>query len=291
MISIIIRTLNESKHLGELLVKIKRQKFAGTTETIVVDSGSTDATLRIANDYGCRIVHIKKEDFSFGRSLNVGCLEASGDTLVFVSGHCLPAGENWLQRLVAPILSGEADYTYGGQRAGTESKLSEKMLLQKYFPEKGGPSQGEFFCNNANAALASNIWNEYRFDESLTGLEDLDLAKRLVAGGGTVTYVASAPVFHLHDESWNQVRWRYEREALALQAIMPEVHVGGLSALLYFLRALAHDLANAAKNKMFFSKFWEVVFFRTMQYWGVYMGNKKHRKASATLRKNYFYPK
>ena len=43
------------------------------------------------------------------------------------------------------------------------------------------------------------------------------LAKQLVADGGKVAYVASAPVYHIHNESWKQVKTRYEREAYALQ--------------------------------------------------------------------------
>ena len=63
----------------------------------------------------------------------------------------------------------------------------------------------------------------YQFDEELTGLEDMHLAKRLVAAGGLVGYVAEACVFHLHLERWTQIQRRFEREALALQQICPEV--------------------------------------------------------------------
>ena len=50
-ISIIIRTYNEEKYLPYLLNSIRTQSFYDQTETIVVDSGSTDSTLAIANDY------------------------------------------------------------------------------------------------------------------------------------------------------------------------------------------------------------------------------------------------
>jgi len=47
-VSIVIRTLNESKYLGSLLDAIQNQTYKNV-ELIVVDSGSTDSTLSIAS--------------------------------------------------------------------------------------------------------------------------------------------------------------------------------------------------------------------------------------------------
>ena len=62
--SVIIRTLNESRYLRELLQAISDQETEGLShEVIIVDSGSTDETLKIANEYGCQITYIKKKIF------------------------------------------------------------------------------------------------------------------------------------------------------------------------------------------------------------------------------------
>ena len=91
LISIIIRTYNEERYLRELLETIKVQELPySETEIIIVDSGSTDRTLPIAESFDCKITHISKKDFTFGRSLNHGCEIARGDILVFISGHCIP---------------------------------------------------------------------------------------------------------------------------------------------------------------------------------------------------------
>ena len=73
--SIIIRTLNEEIYLDQLIKKIKRQNLNSKLkyEIILVDSGSTDNTLKIAERQKINIIKIKKEEFSFGRSLNYGC--------------------------------------------------------------------------------------------------------------------------------------------------------------------------------------------------------------------------
>ena len=78
-VSIIVRTLNEAKFLPECLQKIGEQKYGGPVEVVVVDSGSTDDTVKIAANFNVKIVHISKSEFTFGRSLNVGCEASSGE--------------------------------------------------------------------------------------------------------------------------------------------------------------------------------------------------------------------
>src|SRR5690606_39690999 len=102
-VSIVIRTYNEQKHLGALLERIEQQQRDGfEIETVIVDSGSTDDTVQIANRYPTRIIPIKKEEFSFGRSLNIGCAAATGDIMVFVSVHCVPTGPRGIADLISP---------------------------------------------------------------------------------------------------------------------------------------------------------------------------------------------
>ena len=290
--SIIIRTYNEAKHLPELLQKIDTQKQSDIEhEIVVVDSGSTDETLVVARQFNARIVHIKKEEFTFGRSLNYGCEAAAGDYLVFVSGHCIPEKEDWLEQLVVPLQDDEIAYTYGRQIGKGESRFSECQLFKKYFPEVSSIPQKGFFCNNANAALKKEIWKQYPFDEALTGLEDMDLGRRLNNAGLLLAYVADAPVYHLHDESWHKVRMRFQREAIALRHIMPEVYVRPTDFLRFYVSALLMDAGAALKGRMFWSRIGEIALFRLMQYWGSYRGNHEHRKLSERLREEYFYPK
>lgn len=291
MISIVLRVLNEEKHLDELLRGIHAQQVDIPLEVVIVDSGSTDRTLEIARAHNCRIETIRKEDFTFGRSLNVGCRAARGDWLVFVSGHCIPADAHWLSRLVAPLVAGEAAYSYGRQVGGEGTKFSERQLFAKYFPADEALAQGGFFCNNANAALAKQVWEQFRFDEELTGLEDMELAKRLVGSGRKVAYVPTSTVLHLHDETWRQVKRRYEREAFALRKIMPEIHVDLIDVFRYLVSSVWYDLKAAPQWSSRFSLLFEIGAFRAMQYWGTFRGNQSHRELSRKLKEKYFYPK
>ncbi|WP_430416770.1 glycosyltransferase family 2 protein [Parasphingorhabdus sp.] len=292
-ISVVIRTLNEAKWLPELLAAVQAQNLREfTSEVVLVDSGSTDGTLDIAKSFGCEIVTISKADFTFGRSLNVGCDAATGRFLVFISGHCVPVGSDWLYNLCKPLDEGTCVYSYGRQieREGY-SKYSEKQLFLKYFPENSRMPQADFFCNNANSALSKIFWSQYKFDEEVTGLEDMVLAKQLWQDGEKIGYVADAVVEHIHEETWGQVKRRYEREAIALQGIMPEVHVNIGDFLRYTLSGILFDCAAALQERRFWRSALEITMFRTMQYWGTYRGNNEHRKLSRKAKERYFYPR
>ena len=237
-VSIIIRTLNEARYLPELLSGIENQKSEFSFEIILIDSGSTDETLTIASNYNCRVLHISRDDFSFGRSLNRACEAAHGEFLIIVSGHCIPHDQNWMQHLVEPLSLGHADYTYGRQIGGIDTYWSEQQIFSKYFPALNQIPQTGFYCNNANSALKKQIWSQYLFDEELTGLEDMHLAKRMILDSFTIGYVATSCVYHLHHESWSAVQKRFERESLALKSICPEVIMRRSDAFRYFILAV-----------------------------------------------------
>ena len=289
--SVVIRTFNEERYLDRLLTGVEQQKSDRfDIEIVVVDSGSTDNTLSIALSHNCRITHIKQEDFTFGRSLNRGCEFATGDFLVFVSGHCFPVESDWIHELVTPLADGVCEYSYGRQLGAETTKYSEFQHFSKHFPKYSMLPQEGYFCNNANAAITREAWARHQFDEELTGLEDMYLAKKIVSEGRSIGYVASAPVYHIHDESWFQVRNRYEREAYALHKIMPEMQFTIRDFFRYFLASLLTDASAALSDKVFLKKFSEIFMFRLMFYWGTYKGHHEIRKLSAEMKRRYFYP-
>ena len=292
LVSVVIRTLNEAKHLPALLGAIAQQDLAGHgCEVVLVDSGSTDGTLQIAEQHGSRIVHIRKEEFSFGRSLNLGCQAAKGAALVFVSGHCIPFDKHWIARLVAPLGQDRVVYSYGGQVGDISTHFSERQIFAKYFPGQSKVPQDGFYCNNANSALLRSEWEQARFDEDITGLEDMFLAKQLVARGRRLAYVADAKVYHLHNETWRQVKRRFEREAIALQRIMPEVHLGPLDVVRYAASAILLDCGVALQERGLVKHFAGIVTYRACQFWGAFKGNHVHRRLSRAAKDRYYFPR
>lgn len=288
-ITVVIRAFNEEKHIGRLLTGIRRQTTQ-PQEIILVDSGSTDATLEIASRFGATIFTIPPERFSFGRSLNLGCEAATSDVIAIVSAHVFPVVDSWLERLTAPLSDPSVALAYGRQLGDASSRFSESQLLQRWFPDHSEANQSTPFCNNANAAIQRNVWEELRYDESLTGLEDMDWARRAQAKGYSISYIAEAPVVHVHEESVTQIFNRYRREAIAYKTIFGNKGIGRLETLLLAIRNIGSDYWNAMRRRAFARNLVGIPAFRTAQFWGTYRGFAQRGAVPADLKQRFYYP-
>lgn len=288
-VSLIIRCYNEAKHIGRLLVGIERQGFRDV-EIIIVDSGSTDATLDIAAHFPVKILHIPSERFSFGRSLNMGCAAATGDILVIASAHVYPTHADWLERLVTPFDDPNVAIVYGGQRGDERTRYSEHRLFESWFPDRPDPDQQHPFCNNANAAVRRAFWQERPYDEVLTGLEDLEWAAHMRRQGRRIVYDPAACIIHVHEETPERVLKRYQREAIALRSIMPELRFGFGDFLRLLTANIASDLWNALREGRLPGVAWEILWFRFMQFRGTWRGHRLQGDVPQALKRTFFYP-
>jgi len=289
--SIIIRAHNEERHIGRLLDGIKRQQTNGIAiETIVVDSGSTDSTVAIASMMGARICSITKAEFTFGHALNVGCQAASGDFLLFASAHVYPFYKDWIEKMLLPFMDGKVGLVYGRQIGNEITRFSEHEVFAKWFPEISNYNQVTPFCNNANCAIRRSLWVGQPFNEILTGLEDLDWANKLLAKGHKIAYEADAVIVHVHEETPKRIRSRYEREAMALKAILPNVHFSRIDFIKLFTSNTISDLFHALQQGVLLKEFRGILVFRFMQFWGTYLGHQYKGRLTSELKNRFYYP-
>ena len=290
MISIVIRAYNEERHIGRLLEGIAQQNL-GETEIILVDSGSTDATLEIARRYALRVVHIQPDEFTFGRSLNRGIAASQGEIIVIASAHVYPVYPDWLERLLAPFSDPQVALAYGKQRGNATAKFSEGQIFARWYPESSDLQQAHPFCNNANAAIRRSLWQLHPYDESLSGLEDLDWAHWAVGEGYRLAYVAEAEVIHVHNETPRAVYNRYRREAMAFKRIFPQEHFGLRDFLRLSLSNIFSDMWHAARQGVLFRSLGSIFWFRLMQFWGTYQGYRHLGPLTWQLRQTFYYPR
>ena len=248
--SIIIRAFNEERWLPDVFAALDTQRYRDF-EVLLVDSGSVDRTRDIAAANGARILRLRSEDFTFGHSLNVGIQAARGAFMAIVSAHAIPADENWLENLVAPLRRDDTAMVYGGQRGHEISKFSESRDFERLFPAVPYEVDPESpFANNANSAVKRSLWEQHPFDEGLPGLEDIEWAKHWMKNGLKVLYEPAACIIHVHTESWPQVRRRYHREGMAARWVGIRIlrHIPG--EIWRELRWCGHDLwlASSAGN-------------------------------------------
>lgn len=289
--SIVIRCYNEADHIVKLLHGLSEQEL-DDFEIVLVDSGSTDGTLEIAEEFGVdKITHIAPENFSFGRALNRGCSASEGDFCVIASAHVYPKRTDWLDCLLEMFdENGDVALVYGKQRGNEVTTFSENQIFKQWFPDHDIERQDHPFCNNANAAIRREIWEDYPYNERLTGLEDVDWAKRVQEAGYEVAYSADAEIIHVHDETAKQIFNRYRREAYAHKQIMPDLRFSFFDFLRLSTKNILADYRAAIASRDFASHLFEIPKFRFLQFLGTYRGFAREGPISRKLYQRFYYP-
>ena len=286
--SIVIRAYNEEKHIGRLLEGIAQQTIKDV-EVILVDSGSTDATVQVAEKYGAKIVHIPSAEFTFGRSLNYGVRAATRELVVIASAHVYPVYPDWIEGLLRPFEDGQVALAYGKQRGYDGSKYSEHQIFHQWYPDESKPDQPTSFCNNANAAIRKSLWEKSNYDETLTGLEDLAWGKWAKEHGYKIAYIAEAEIVHIHNENPRGVYNRYRREAMALRKIYPEANFNLYDFFRLMITNIFSDLWHAALEGVLWKSLASISWFRFMQFHGTRMGHRETSLVTPQLRETFYY--
>ena len=105
-ISIIIPTINEANNLPLLLSDLSSIQKEG--EIIIVDCGSGDKTVDIANIYGAKVY--KSGERNRGLQLNIGAKKAKGDWLIFLHADTRLT-HDWFKKINS-FLNGDKNYIY-----------------------------------------------------------------------------------------------------------------------------------------------------------------------------------
>ena len=144
-VSVIIPAYNEAKTVRHVVNVVKSLNYI--LEIIVVDDGSTDGTARVAEEAGARVIkHL--ENKGKGAAIKTGFTSSKGDIAVFLDADLHNLTANQVERIVKPILNGEADITKTKfkREAGRVTELTAKPLLNFFFPEVkfDQPLSGQF---------------------------------------------------------------------------------------------------------------------------------------------------
>ena len=118
-ISIIIPAYNEESSIGLVLDALPHEKLH---EIIVVDNGSTDATARVAQEHGARVVKEPRKGYGSACLKGIDELDAP-DIVVFIDGDFSDFPEE-IVLLIAPIETGEKDFVLGSRMILPKSQLA-----------------------------------------------------------------------------------------------------------------------------------------------------------------------
>ncbi len=246
-ISLVLRTKNESASIEKTIEMVRLQPHGSQVELVVVDSGSTDATLAILQrQQGLKIMQISGSEFSYGRALNRGIDAASGDFVVTLSAHAFPADGFWLQSLLRPFADKNVAGVYGRQVAHQNAWPPVQRDCLEYYGDEivvqtdyDDPRHHQF--SNANAAIRKECWTKRRFDENLPYCEDSEWARAMLHLGHRTVYEPTATVYHSHNESFQDVYFRCRKEALAMQQLYGTTGEGANEWIRAWFRSISAD--------------------------------------------------
>jgi rhamnosyltransferase len=199
---VVIRAKNEARFIGDTLAALFAATALAPRQVVVVDSGSTDATLAIARSFPTTLIQIRPEDFTYGYALNVGVASVDAEIVATLSAHSLPAGPDWLRLLIEPFRQPIVAGVYGRQLPRSNATPLELlgMRLTGVLSETPAVLAKRPLFSNANGAFRRSLWLEHPFDEDVRGAEDIAWVRTMQERGYLIAYQPSAAVYHSHGE-------------------------------------------------------------------------------------------
>lgn len=216
MTSIIIPTYNAQNYLVQLLDKIKAQSITGC-ELIIIDSSSTDDTVKIAKEYTENVIVIPQNEFDHGGTRAKAAQITKGDILVYLTQDALPYDEYSIENIVKVFENEKVSSAYGRQIPYDETTLFGKHLREfNYTTVSYIRDKNDIDSYGLKTAFLSDSFAAYRksslesigwFKDGLILGEDTYAGAKMILAGNSLAYVSDAKVYHSHSYSvWQEFK-------------------------------------------------------------------------------------
>lgn len=208
-ISVIIPTLNAEHEIDGLLIALEHQSIQ-PVDILIVDSASEDKTIELVRQHKrVRLLKIDRQDFNHGTTRDMALRESRGDFVCFLTQDAVPVSDDYLERLVAPMLDdSDIALVSGRQLPKADARRFEQLVRGFNYPDTPSVrSKGDLEKFGIKTFFASDTCSAYRrtaylecggFDHVNTN-EDMLMAARFIASGMKVAYEPRAEVYHSHN--------------------------------------------------------------------------------------------
>ena len=198
-LSIIIRCKNEERWIGHTIQSCL--DYIDSPEIIIIDNNSTDESLQIVRSFAhdpllpinkkYTEIKIKKiENYSPGKSINLGINEATKDNVLIISSHCILTSFNlkFIEESLKQYccIFGKQTPIYRGKRITKRyiwSNFSDKRTVNMYSKD-----EERYFMHNALSCFKRKTLIDNPFDENLQGKEDRYWAIKMIDSGKEILY-------------------------------------------------------------------------------------------------------
>jgi len=196
LVSVIIPTFNSERFLEKCLSSLKRQTYE-RLEIIVVDDGSTDSTIGIAERHGCKI--IKNPKLGRAAAKNEGVRHSFGEYLVFVDSD-MEFTPNVVSECVNLV---ESESHVGGvvipERSVGNSFWVKVRDFERSFYAGSVVESSRFFPTK----LVKEVGG---YEENLIFFEESTLSYKIQKKGYNVFARVNSVILH-HEENFSLITW------------------------------------------------------------------------------------
>jgi len=226
-VSIVIPTRNAGARLRDVLAAIRAQDTRRSVEIVAFDSGSTDGTVSVLRESGCRVTEIPPSEFNHGVTRNQAIASSRGRLVILLTQDAVPADRGWLEALLAPFEDAEVAGVYARQIPRTDADVLTRRGIESWvtggserrtqrLPDRASylrlhPLERYKLCcfDNVCSAVRRSVWERIPFDAAYFA-EDLDWGKKALEAGWSLVFEPRAAVAHSHDRSiWYEYKRTY----------------------------------------------------------------------------------
>lgn len=251
--TVVVLTYNPGPIIKQVMEAVADQQTTFPYEVMVIDSGSTDDTPTVLQEYGVRFIQIASVEFQHGRTRNMAVELAEGEFVVFLTHDAVPASPYWLEQMIScfdldpkvAAVFGKHLPAQGADPITARDTINhfrnfgpdDRPSIQEISPGEEGwrrykesePLLG--FFSDVNGAIRKSAWEKVPYLE-LDYAEDQRLGRDLLEAGFKKVYSPQASVYHSHSYSLGEYFGRMYDEFRGLKVAVDYVERRTLAQVL-----------------------------------------------------------
>ncbi len=219
-VQLIVPTLNAGE-LWPTFIEAVKSQIGLEFKVLVIDSGSSDHTVKLTQEAGWDLIQIQKSEFNHGgtRQLGIDSLDPEIELVIFMTQDAILASTNSLKLLLDSFKDLQIAGVYGRQLphhnatwyAASQRRINypEQSICKSYEDRPHLGIKTAFFSNSFGAYRVNILKSIGGFPPDVPLGEDMYVCAKMLMAGYKIYYCAEARAFHSHNLSMVEEFKRY----------------------------------------------------------------------------------